>query len=291
MVTERIENPFAARRALGAAPASDVRQSPSGDVRQSPSSEDRLAAPRLERSSGQASSMSRLASLLRPMTGYEEEVVERRLRDPNTAALCNEIVARCLTAPGADFSAAHEKVRAMSTVERDLAVVQLRRISLGELVELEVACPACGRKNDIDFKLSELPVPVAEIPPQVEVTLPQPGATSGGLSRALDGAAAVTVVARIPSAGDQEDLLAAGLVGESERRTFLLSRVLVRHGDSDGPFDVGFVRAMPMSARGAIERALESAIPDLDLSMAVRCADCGVEFSSPFDVAAFFLPR
>src|SRR6266508_1512517 len=39
---------------------------------------------------------------LRPLTGWEEEYVERHQTEPNTAHLCNEILARCLVAPGAD---------------------------------------------------------------------------------------------------------------------------------------------------------------------------------------------
>jgi hypothetical protein len=217
------------------------------------------------------------------MTGYEEETIEARQRDPNTAALCNEIVARCLVAPGADFEAAYRRVRAMPTVDRDAALIRVRRLSLGDVVHLEVACPACGHRNEVDFRLSALPLPEAPVPAEVEVELP------GNVLPAEPTAR--TALARTPTAGDQEDLLSAGLASESARRTFLLSRVLVRYAGSEGPFDTAFVRALPIAARAAIERAIELAIPDLDLSMAVQCAACAAEFSSPFDVTAFFLPR
>lgn len=265
MVTDRIDNPFASRRAEGAGqtPAPPAVARANGSSAHTPAPADPRRPP--------------AAARCRAMTGYEEEVIERRLRDPNTAALCNEIVARCLVAPGADHTAAYEQVRSMSTVERDLCLVEIRRRSLGDVVELEVACPACGKKNDVDFALGALPLDVrpGKVTDVVDVRLP-------------DGTHAS---ARIPTAGDQEDLLQAGLASESERRTFLIGRVLLRHGEQAGPFDAAFVRALPIGARAAIERALEAAIPDLDLSMAVRCADCGAEFSTPFDVPAFFLPR
>lgn len=238
---ERIENPFAARRGLRkgqeARPALDLE--------------------------------------LRAMTGYEEEVVERRRSDPNTAALCNEIVARCMVAPGADPRASYERVRALSVAERDLALLVIRRLSFGDLVELEVACPACNAKNDVDFQLSALPLELGPIQREVTATLP-------------DGTAAVM---RLPTSGDQEDLLDAALETESERRTFLLGRTLVRFGDRAGPFDDDFARALPVATRRALEAALEAAIPDLDLSMAVTCVACGHAFSAPFDVASFFLPK
>ncbi|MGH2838559.1 MAG: hypothetical protein ACRDJY_09475, partial [Thermoleophilaceae bacterium] len=37
---------------------------------------------------------------LRGLTGWEEEYLEREGSEPNTARLCNEILARCLVAPG-----------------------------------------------------------------------------------------------------------------------------------------------------------------------------------------------
>ncbi|WP_223645127.1 hypothetical protein [Corallococcus sp. EGB] len=217
------------------------------------------------------------------MTGYEEEAVEAHQRDPNTAALCNEIVARCSVAPGADFEAAYDRVRELSTVERDAALVRIRQLSLGDVVHLQVSCPTCGQKSEVDFKLSQLPLPEAPVPGEVEVELP---------GHVLPAEAPVrTALARTPTAGDQEDLLSAGLESESARRTFLLARVLMRYGGEEGPFDEAFVRALPIAARAAIERAIESALPDLDLGMAVRCSTCSAEFESPFDVAAFFLPR
>ncbi|MFO0589359.1 MAG: hypothetical protein U0441_17610 [Polyangiaceae bacterium] len=266
MATERIDNPFAARRAQPAL-------SPRG-----------AAPPPKQEAPHEAPPARERAPLrLRAMTGYEEEVVEARLLDTNTAALCNEIVARCCAAPGADFSAAHERVRSLSTVDRDAALIQIRKLSLGDVVHLEVACPSCARRNEVDFKLSSLPLPVSAVPEQVTVELPDAALPEGAADR--------TAVARTPTAGDQEDLLSAGLASESARRTFLLARVLQSYAGTQGPFDEAFARGLPIAGRAAVERAIEAAMPDLDLSMAVQCVECEADFVSPFDVAAFFLPR
>lgn len=266
MTTERIENPFAGQRVEPAPPSSSVAPSRQAEAPREP-------PPR----EGQ------VELRLRAMSGYEEEVVEARQLDANTAALCNEIVARCSVAPGADFEAAYQHVRAMSTVDRDAALVQIRKLSLGDVVHLEVACPSCGHENQVDFKLSVLPLPTSAVPAEVHVELPETALLSASTDH--------TAVARTPTAGDQEDLLSAALASESARRTFLLSRVLVRYAGVARPFDTAFVRALPISGRTALERAIESAMPDLDLSMAVQCAQCGTDFVSPFDVTAFFLPR
>ena len=55
---------------------------------------------------------------LRPMTGYEEEYLEERLSDPNTSETCNQILARCLVAPGSDHRPALDAVRALEVQTR-----------------------------------------------------------------------------------------------------------------------------------------------------------------------------
>src|SRR3712207_1048867 len=81
---------------------------------------------------------------LRPLTGWEEEYLERHLGEPNTARLCNEVLARCAVPPGEEPGAAREQVRALLVAERDRELVELRRASLGPHVSAQVPCPACG---------------------------------------------------------------------------------------------------------------------------------------------------
>jgi len=208
------------------------------------------------------------------MTGYEEEIVEARKGAANTAALCNELIARCLVPVGADTSAARARVRAMLVAERDAALVTLRRISLGDEVGSRVRCPACAEVNDVGFRLSDLPISLAEAPDRIELV--------------IDG---IEITLRLLTAGDQEDLIDAGIEGESMRRTFLLGRSLVRFGEREGDFDLAFARGLSIGVRKTLEDALEKVTPDLDLSMGVQCRACGHAWSAPFDVGSFFLPR
>src|SRR5205823_4715350 len=68
---------------------------------------------------------------LRPLSGWEEEYVERHQEEPNTARLCNEVLARCLVEPGQDPGEALDVVRNLLVAERDRELVELRRLSLG----------------------------------------------------------------------------------------------------------------------------------------------------------------
>jgi hypothetical protein len=209
---------------------------------------------------------------LRALSGWEEEYVERHQAEPNTARLCNEVLARCLVAPGADPAAARETVRGLLVAERDRELVALRRLSLGSDVSAQVTCPACGEVSEAEFSLDVLPLDFE--PPQRQLRLE------------LDDVGEVAL--RLPTAGDQEDLVDAGLEGEAERRSWLLARCLEQWADRRGGFDEDFARGLPVRARTALESAIEASLPELDLEMAVECSHCKAPIVAPFDVPTFF---
>ena len=209
---------------------------------------------------------------LRELSGWEEEYVERHQAEPNTARLCNEILARCLVAPGEDTADARRTVRDLLVAERDRELVALRRLSLGPDVGARVPCPACGEVSEADFSLDLLPLDFQQPPRRLSVELPDVG----------------EVVLRLPTAGDQEDLLDAGLENEAERRSWLLARCLERYGERADGFDLDFARGLPVRTRTALEAAVEEALPELDLAMAVECSHCGAPIVAPFDVHVFF---
>lgn len=236
--TIAIENPFAKRRAEGA------------------------AAP---------------SRALRAMTGYEEEALEELGADPNVARACNVLLARCFVPPGRPFAQELVRVHGMTVLERDAALVELRVLSIGDSVEHEVDCPHCAAINVARFRLRDLPI--AQVDPRAR----------GDLEVQLPGGGTATV--GLPTARDQEDLFDAALPSAAARKSFLLARVARRIGEIVGPFDFEAVHALPSRDRDAIERALDDALPELDLTMAATCVSCGKGFEHPFDVARFFFRR
>lgn len=211
--------------------------------------------------------------VIRGLTGFEEELIEAEGRRVNAAVLCDELLARCMVAPGADPGEARQRVRRMLVAERDRALVELRVRSLGPDVRSVALCPSCGRSNEINFSLTALALDFAVPEGTVSLTL-------------QDGVAAEL---RLPNAGDQEELLEEGELTAAERRTWLLARTLLKHGDREGPFDMSYARSLPLIARRQMEAALDAALPDLDFRMATTCAFCAADFAAPFDIPAFFL--
>lgn len=248
---ERIQSPFASQ-----APASGGAHA--------------AGAPSEEAPDGPPAPPARLA--LRALTGWEEEYVERHASEPNTARLCNEILARCLVAPGADLVDARATVRGLLVAERDRELVALRRMSLGPQVSARVRCPQCGGESEAEFSLDALPLDFQRPREPVRV--------------ALDGGP--EAVLRLPTAGDQEDLATTGLEGDAERRSWLIARCLERLGERAGGFDSDFARGLPVGVRRELEAAIEARLPDVSLEMAVECSHCQAGVVAPFDVATFF---
>ncbi|HVH97737.1 MAG TPA: hypothetical protein VM869_03465, partial [Enhygromyxa sp.] len=210
---------------------------------------------------------------LRELTGHEEELFEDRRLASNSAALCNELLARCLVAPGREPGQARARIASLTVAERDLALVALRRLSLGDRVETHVDCPGCAEVNEVEFDLGLLPTTLPGIPERI----------SGTLGDGTD------VVLRLPTAGDQAELLAAGIDGAARRRSWLLARVLLEYADAVAPFDVDAVHELATARRRELEALLDAALPDFELGMEVCCPACAREFTAPFSIDSFFL--
>ncbi|HNC98199.1 MAG TPA: hypothetical protein PKY30_06605 [Myxococcota bacterium] len=227
------------------------------DLLHSPFRSRRQAAPRPE-------------PILRPITGFEEEFLEANLHDTDPVLLCNELLARCMGAPGEDTRAALAQVRAMLIPERDRCLVQLRRLSLGDKLELSTRCPHCSHPNGLSLDLAQLPTDFVVEKRRVEVDVGRPA------------------VLRLPTAGDQEQMRQSK--GSAERRTVLLSTCLEALGEERGPFSEDRIRALTTGERRAMEEALTHALPDFSLSLAISCAGCSQDFVAPLDLRSFFLP-
>jgi len=223
---------------------------------------------------------------LRGLTGWEEEYLERHQQDANTARLCNEILARCLVAPTEDPGAARTQVRELLVAERDRELVRLRRMSLGAEVSAQLDCPECGTANTADFSLDILDLDFEVPTGEFDLELPDVGRVS----------------LRLPTAGDQEDLLDAqldpgapadgsiegALDTEAARRSWILARCVLQFGDRANGLTLAAAHSLPVGQRVALEAAINARLPHLDLEMALQCQHCRSRFTAPFDVAIFF---
>src|SRR6266498_3690960 len=96
---------------------------------------------------------------LRPLSGAEEEAIGDASRWPALASRVSALLVLVVTRIGSLAPLDLEHVRALAVLDRDVLMLALRQQLFGDRVQTTIDCPQCGDKIDLDFRLSDLPIP------------------------------------------------------------------------------------------------------------------------------------
>ena len=145
-------------------------------------------------------------------------------------------------------------------VDRDYLLIQLTRLTFGDVRYQPVQCPqaSCGHRLDVRFALSGAELPAAVV--------------DGGSFELADGR---VVRFRLPRAADQAAL--HGVAPADLEAAFL--RLCVR----DDRLTVGEVLALPAQIRASIVKRIVDASPAMDLAVPLTCVECDRPFRFVFD--------
>lgn len=177
-------------------------------------------------------------------------------------------VARGLTLFGAAApDAAPAELAAAPFGRRDAALLRLRCATFGTRAECFVACPACA--GELEFTV-DLPALLAD-------------AADAGPGPWLLRTHGWRVTFRLPGAAD-----VAAVVGAAEPWLALARRCVVEAVPDGDPADGGAAEVeLPLAVTGELEAAMGRLDPLAELTLALRCADCGHGWDARFDVAGF----
>jgi hypothetical protein len=196
-------------------------------------------------------------AVLRPVSGADEAfLLEGDALSPveRTTAL----LARCVARVGAVDSPGEDGVRALAAGDREALLLHLRRVTLGERLELLLCCPDCGAELDLDLSVRELLVPsYADWAP--EHTLE------------LDG---IRVRFRLPTGADLEAAARVAVVDLERAPRLVLERCVLSVDGTD---------TLPASAGDALSRRMAELDPQAELVLEMPCAECGHHFSVQLD--------
>ncbi|MEA2721881.1 MAG: hypothetical protein QOJ39_3745 [Candidatus Eremiobacteraeota bacterium] len=194
---------------------------------------------------------------LAPLDGFAEDWLARH-GGSHSAEATTALLGLCIVAP-TDVSGT-ELARELLAGDRDFLMLQLRRLTLGDVVQAVLRCPACDAKIDVTIDARDVAVEAHE---QLAATY-----------ELTDGER--TVRYRLPNGADQEAV--AGL--DAARGAQVLFERCVA---ADGP--------LPLSAEthAAVIAAMDARAPKIDLELDVACPECPHAFVAPLDVTAFFL--
>jgi len=197
-------------------------------------------------------------AVLRPIDGRGEL---QGANEPNPMRAALELLASSLCRLGRlrDEEIDLGALAGLSPLDRDFLLVQLDRLTFGDVRHQTVICPAegCGKRVDVRFDLSM-------------VAPPEAAAEDGGSLALPDGK---VVRYQLPTAGDQAAL--HGLSGDELESAFL-ARCTRAEGGGDA-------RLLPADQRAAVVREILAASPALDLELELRCVECGRTFRFAHD--------
>lgn len=163
------------------------------------------------------------------------------------------LLARCVVrlgdvdAPGADA------VRDLCAGDREALLLHVRRVTLGDGIDLVLACPRCGEPLDLELRTAELLVPAyADVRERHELV--------------IDGA---VVSFRLPTGRDLEAAARVGAVDAEQAAGLVLERCA---GE-----------ALTGTAAAAVSARMAELDPQAEIVLEMPCAVCEHRFSVALD--------
>ena len=147
--------------------------------------------------------------------------------------------------------------------QRDAALLECRRQILGDILELELGCPACGSRFEADISCVTLLSAAREAPAEWQIEVDR-------------------YRLRLRPIDSRDVALAVAASDEAGARLRLLDRVVVdaRRGGRPIP-----VKELPAAVTGSIAASLSQHDPLSEVLLDTRCPGCGVTNGQIVDVA------
>jgi len=219
------------------------------------------------------------------ITGVEEEIIAGK---GDMAARLTQVIANCLKDIGGRKGTTRI-VREMTMIDRVYSLIALRRVSLGDELNMKIKCPDedCGFEEYRKVNLAKLEVKYMKDPKVRNFTIMLP---SSGIE-----------VAWHVQTGHDEEWLAKQrrrLKGQGRMTLGIMSRIDMfgeEKWDRERKTDVGKMLArvgrLGLRDRNALRYAFQ-AEGDIDTNLEFTCENCGIdfEFELALDTKDFFFP-
>jgi hypothetical protein len=176
-------------------------------------------------------------------------------------------VARTLSLLGdGDSEQPLEGLAALSVGERDARLLALRQSLLGSTLSSVSECPHCATAIEFSLDADGLHVPVSQM---------------GEAPLCLTCGDIVLRYRRLNSS----DLAAlAGCTSVEQARRRLVERCVIEAHQGDAPLDAA---NLPEAAIQALSEGLADADGQADVTLNIRCPECGGTWSAAFDIGSF----
>lgn len=224
---------------------------------------------------------------LREMTGKDEEAIHKTDVKNNGSKVVTVLLTRCVTRIGTLTPKSvggrqkwEDIIKSLYTGDQDYMLIQLRKISVGDEVELNHVCPNkdCKAKLHTILTLDELEILPFDGERDIEFELPR-----GHKDR--KGVLHKTGVMRLPTGLDREILTPLAKTNLAKAETTMLTRLC--KFDDGAYVDDDVMSSLSIRDREYLQKLLREHFFGVKLETEVICDSCGESFIGSFNASNF----
>lgn len=224
---------------------------------------------------------------LREMTGADEEAVNRADIKSNGAKVSTTLLSRCVTSIGTltrknvgSPKAWEEIIKSMYVGDRDIMLLELRRLSIGDEIEVNHTCPNpdCKAKLKTAISLDELEIKSFDGIREIPFELPKGYKDKKGILH-KNG------VMRRPNGLDGELLTPIARNNLAKAETALLTRIC--KFDDGAYIDDSVMASLSVKDRNYLSEVLNEHAFGVDMTVDVMCDRCGEYFKGNLNQTNF----
>jgi DNA-directed RNA polymerase subunit RPC12/RpoP len=225
--------------------------------------------------------------IMRKMTGKEEAILTDKKFQRNGGKLVTELLHSCVQRIGDLPSNGRGVISELYSVDRNYLLLKLRSITFGAELKTSYTCPACSEAIHLVEDLDALPVNVLNAGDVVEDIVVE--LEDGYLDR--DGQVHTALTMRLPRGSDEEAVASQMRQNASQGKNALLARCLRSLGDLPRhrleALGTHIMAELTMTDRRAIDHAMNTAAPGVELTREIECPHCGHLFKATLDLSNF----
>lgn len=223
---------------------------------------------------------------LREMTGKDEEAIHKSDTKSNGSKVVSTLLSRCVTRIGTLTPKSlgrqkwEELIKSLYTGDQDYMLIQLRKISIGEEIELNHVCPnkECKAKLNTVLSVDELEVIPFSGERVIEFELPRGYKDKKGVLHK-------TGTMRLPTGLDREVLTPLAKTNLAKAETVMLTRLC--KFDDGAYVDEDVMGSLSIRDREYLQKLLQEHFFGVKLETEITCDSCGESFVGSFNASNF----
>ena len=221
---------------------------------------------------------------LREITGKDEEAIHKSDVKNNGSKVVSTLLTRCVTRIGTLTPKSMGKqrwedlIKSLFVGDQDYMLIQLRKLSIGEEIEVNHVCPNCKTKLHTVLEVDELEVIPFSGEREIEFELPRGYKDKKGVLHK-------TGIMRLPTGLDREVLTPLAKSNLAKAETVMLTRLC--KFDDGAYVDEDVMSSLSIRDREYLQKLLQEHYFGVKLETEVTCDSCGETFLGSFNASNF----